>query len=205
MQPDYWHKALKHLSKDKKMAQLIAQFPNLTLTSRGNAFETLLRSVVGQQISISAADNIWQRLVKHLSILTPNQVINQPKESLKNIGLSAQKASYLHNIAYHFLNHNIDKNYFYNRDFNDIREELTAIKGVGSWTVEMFGIFYLLEPDIFPIKDIGLIRAISRLYQLPIAKPDKQVIINLAQNWQPYRTVATWYLWRSIDAEVVQY
>lgn len=212
MTPAYWQDALEHLSQDKKMAGLIRRFPKLSLVSRSNAFVTLIRSIVGQQISLAAADNIWAGLEKNIQPLTPNMVLVQTIDDLKSWGLSKQKTHYLHNVAQHFVNNGIQKKYWQNRTFTDIYQELIAIKGVGPWTIEMFGIFYLLEPDIFPMKDLGLIRAINQLYT-PTKKAKSRAvkflsndeILQLSQSWCPYRTVATWFLWRSIDAEVVQY
>lgn len=203
-QPHYWQDALKYLSTDVVMARLIAQFPGLTLSSRGSAFETLLRTIVGQQISVIAAASIWQRLTQHIHPLTPEQVLTQDIKVLKKLGISMQKANYLHNVAHYFLDNKINQHYFKKRDFSEISADLISIKGIGVWSVEMFGIFYLLEPDIFPSKDLGLIKAIQNQYCLtpPVSTED---ILKLAQQWQPYRTVATWYLWRSIDNEVVVY
>lgn len=204
MHPPYWQQAVAHLSQDPKMASLMQSFPDLTLSSRGNDFVTLLRSIVGQQISVSAADSIWGRLEQNINPLQPKTVLKTPIAELKTLGLSTQKANYLHCISRHFSDHNINPKYWQNRPYSDIKQELITIKGIGEWTAEMFGIFYLLEADIFPIKDLGLVRAIHRLYS-PKTTLTTDQIIQLSQHWKPYRTVATWYLWRSIDAEVVQY
>ncbi len=200
--PHYWQEALDYLSKDEVMFGLIANYPNLTLQSRGNAFETLLRSIVGQQISVIAAQSIWQRIEQQIKPLTPDVLSQYPIEQLKKLGLSNQKSHYLHNIASYFLNNKVNTQYFKNRSFAEIQTELISIKGIGPWTIEMFAIFYLTEPDIFPIKDLGLIKAVQRQYGDNL---DIEKIKELASKWQPYRTVATWYLWRSIDNEVVQY
>ncbi len=202
MQANYWQDGLNHLKQDKIMANLINKFASLRLSSGNDAFITLTRSVVGQQISTTAAASIWQRLEQNIGHISPKKTLDFELIKLKNMGLSQQKAQYLHNIAHHFTKHNISENYWLGRSYEDIYQELITIAGIGNWTLEMFAIFYLLEPDIFPIKDLGLIKAIHNQYS-PNKKLSRDDILALAQKWQPYRTVATWYLWRSIDSKVV--
>ncbi len=206
MQVNYWQDAIKHLTtQDDKLALIIKQFPNLVLKSDNNAFITLIRAIIGQQISIKAADSVWMKLKQNIKPFNQKTVLKHDTVKLKSFGLSQQKAQYIHNIANYFVSNNIDKNYWQNYSYKDISNNLIAIKGIGNWTVEMFAIFYLLEPDIFPIKDLGLVRAINNIYAPKNHKLSNEQIMQIAKQWQPFRTVATWFLWRSIDAEVVVY
>ena len=204
--PPYWQKALLQLSqKDKILGKLISQNPKLVLSSRGDAFQTLIRSVVGQQISVLAAASIWQRIEKGVAKISYQNFIHLPLEKTHSFGLSKQKTSYIQNIALHFKENNIKSHsYWQKKNYQEIFAELVQIKGIGKWTIEMFAIFYLLEPDIFPVKDLGLIRAINNLYSKD--KPlSAEEIIALSEKWCPYRTAATFFLWRSIDADIVAY
>ena len=205
--PHYWQKACKELSKkDKVMATLVKKYNDCYLTSNGDPLRTLVRAIVGQRISVAACDAVWNRLLglfprKKISA----KVIKDLKEAeMRKAGLSKQKILYINNIADFFIENKITKSYFKNTDSEKIAQDLLAIKGIGKWTLEMFQIFYLNEPDIFSIGDLGLIKAIKNLYPRKKFK-DKEAIENFAKNWSPYRTVATWYLWRSIDADPVQY
>lgn len=207
MTPYYWQAALRHLSQqDTHLAGLIKRFPDLVLQSRENAFLTLIRSVVGQQISVSAADSVWHKLLLQFGTEFDYQAINNSTiDELKHCGLSAQKAGYLRNIAQYFSAHNIDADYWQQRDYDSIYNDLIKIKGVGNWTLEMFGIFYLLEADILPKKDLGLLRAIEKLYKYNKNSLTSKQIDKITNKWRPYRTVATWFLWRSIDSKTVTY
>ncbi len=196
--PPYWQYAIKHLECDEKLAQLIRTLPSLTLTARDDALQTLLRSIVGQQISVSAADSIWQRLEKHLAAINAHNLLSQDVATLKTLGLSTQKANYLRNVAQYFIDNNIDATYWKQRSYSTIKQELISIKGVGIWTIEMFAIFYLLEPDIFPAKDLGILRAMQKIYGKS-SMSNIEDMAKVALKWQPYRTVATLYLWRSLD------
>jgi DNA-3-methyladenine glycosylase II len=204
--PTYWQQSKEFLTHaDPKLAKVILEHRQYSITSRGEALETLLRSIVGQQISIQAAASVWGKLEKKIGTIQPENVILMSFEELKSCGLSKQKVQYIINICNHFINFSIkDHLYWENRSFKSIYDELITIKGVGPWTAEMFGMFYLLEKDIFPIKDIGIIRAMNQIYgegePLSLAK-----IITISETWRPYRSVACWFLWRSIDSEEVLY
>ncbi len=201
--PDYWRKACQTLAQsDPIMAALIARF-NGSLCSDSSAFEVLSRAVVGQQISVKAADKIWQRLSDKLPEITPAAVARRRRDVLKRCGLSASKTEYLKNIAAFFVDEGIEQRYW-RQDPETIRARLTSIKGVGHWTYEMFAIFFLRQPDIFPIGDLGLINAIKRQYK-DGASLTMDEIVALGERWAPWRTVATWYLWRSIDGDPVAY
>ena len=201
--PNYWQHACHALSQqDAVMATLIQQFQG-KLYSNSSAFEVLCRSIVGQQISLKAADSIWQRLEAKLPEISPQAVAKKRRDAMSRCGLSANKVNYLKNIAAFFLNENVTDDYWQqNADF--IRERLISIKGIGNWTYEMFAIFYLQDPDILPVKDLALLNAIHKLYNAGEPMSIDEVTA-LGETWAPWRTVATWYLWRSIDADPVVY
>ena len=204
--PAYWQQSKEFLTHaDPKLAKLILEHQQYSISSRGEALETLLRSIVGQQISVQAAASVWGKLEKKIGKIKPENVILMSFEELKSCGLSKQKVQYIINICNHFINFSInDHTYWEDRSFKNIYDELTTIKGVGPWTAEMFGMFYLLEKDIFPIKDIGIIRAMNQIYGE--GKPlSLEKIIAISETWRPYRSVACWFLWRSIDSEEVLY
>ena len=204
--PAYWQQSKEFLTHaDPKLAKLILEHQQYSISSRGEALETLLRSIVGQQISVQAAASVWGKLEKKIGKIKSENVILMSFEELKSCGLSKQKVQYIINICNHFINFSIkDHLYWENRSFESIYDELITIKGVGPWTAEMFGMFYLLEKDIFPIKDIGIIRAMNQIYGE--GKPlSLEKIIAISETWRPYRSVACWFLWRSIDSEEVLY
>jgi len=204
--PAYWQQSKEFLTHaDPKLAKLILEHQQYSISSRGEALETLLRSIVGQQISVQAAASVWGKLEKKIGKIKPENVLLMSFEELKSCGLSKQKVQYIINICNHFINFSIkDHLYWEKRSFKSIYDELITIKGVGSWTAEMFGMFYLLAKDIFPIKDIGIIRAINQIYGE--GKPlDLEKIIAISETWMPYRSVACGFLWRSIDGEEVLY
>ena len=205
--PDYWQESIGFLqNNDKKLAQIINKYGESVLIGRRDPLETLIRSVVGQQISVKAAASVWQKIVDLVGELSADNILLVNKEKLKSCGLSKQKTQYISNIAEHFKAHNInDESYWNDREFSNIYDELITIKGVGPWTVEMFGMFYLLKRDIFPLKDLGIIKAINQLYCVDGAPLTTDQVIAISDRWKPYRTVACWYLWRSIDNEAVLY
>ncbi|MEC7595502.1 MAG: hypothetical protein VYD29_00055 [Pseudomonadota bacterium] len=204
--PDYWKQSKEFLSNaDPKLAKLISNHREYSISSRGDALESLLRSIIGQQISVQAAASVWGKFEKKIEIIEPKNVLTVSFEELKSCGLSKQKVQYITNICNHFINNQItDHSYWKERTYKSVYDELITIKGIGPWTAEMFGMFYLLEKDIFPIKDVGIIRAINQLYgngkSLSIEN-----IIAISDTWIPYRSVACWFLWKSIDSEDVLY
>ncbi len=204
--PDYWQDSLQYLtSADKTLGDIISQHKDYSITSRGEAYETLLRAIVGQQISVKAAASVWNKIVDLIKIIEPNKVLSTSKEKLKLCGLSKQKTQYILNISEHFkINNIIDDTYWEERTYLSVYEELITIKGIGPWTAEMFGMFYLLEKDIFPLKDVGILRAMYQLYNNG-ERMDIDKIVKISDTWKPYRSVACWFLWRSIDSEEVLY
>ena len=202
MIPRYWQDAQIYLTaQDAVLAKLINAYPNEVLKTHGNPFATLMRAVVGQQISIKAADAVWQRLESQIEAFSPTYFLTVEEDLLRECGLSRPKISYLKAIALAFENHLLTPENWHSMSDDEVIKQLLKIRGIGQWTAEMFLIFYLNRPDILPLSDLGLLNAIKRHYNFQ----GKENILSLAQVWQPYRTVATWYLWRSLDATVVQY
>ena len=205
--PEYWQESIDYLSNiDAILRELINKYSQSTLTTHGDALETLMRSIVGQQISVKAAASVWQKIIDLLDEIKPDNVLLSGFENLRSCGLSKQKTQYILNIAEHFKSHNInDESYWNDREFSNIYDELITIKGIGPWTAEMFGMFYLLERDIFPLKDLGILKAINQLYCVDGIPLQIDQVVAISDRWKPYRTVASWYLWRSIDNEAVLY
>ena len=202
--PHYWHKAKKFLSKkDKKLAKIINQYDGY-LVSRDDPFYSLCRSIIGQQISVKAADSIWLKFEKIIKKIKPINLIKLPKAKLASIGLSRQKILYLKIIAKEFFNKTLDIKNLQKMSDDEAIKSLVRVKGIGVWTAQMFLIFNLKRSNIFPFSDIGLIKAISKNYkkEYPLKKDELDYFKN---KWHPYSTVATWYMWRSIDPVPVEY
>ena len=203
--PDYWSEACSHLMrKDRVLKKLIPQFGDAILESRGDAFVTLARSIVGQQISVKAAQSVWDRFAKLSRKLSPAGVLKLKVDDMRAAGLSARKVEYLVDLALHFDSGAVHVSDWQQMDDEAIIAELVAIRGIGRWTAEMFLIFHLMRPNVLPLDDVGLINGISRSYFSgePVSRSD---VREVAQAWQPYCTVATWYIWRSLDPVPVAY
>jgi len=205
MTPDYWAAACAHLSKkDRVMKRLIPQFGDVCLVSRGDAFVTLARSIVGQQISVKAAQSVWNKFAALNKKITPAVVLKLKVDDMRAAGLSARKVEYLVDLALNFHGKNVSVKEWQHMDDEAIIEELVAIRGIGRWTAEMFLIFHLMRSNVLPLDDVGLINGISKNYFSgePVSRSDAREV---AQAWQPYSTVATWYIWRSLDPLPVEY
>jgi DNA-3-methyladenine glycosylase II len=203
--PTYWTQACKHLmAKDRVMKRLIPQFGEACLQSRGDAFTTLARSIVGQQISVKAAQAVWDRFAVLPRRMTPAAVLKLKVDDMRAAGLSARKVEYLCDLALHFNSGSVHVKSWEEMDDEAIIAELTAIRGIGRWTAEMFLIFYLMRPDVLPLDDVGLLTGISRGYFSgePVSRSDAREV---SAAWAPYRSVATWYIWRSLDPVPVAY
>ena len=198
--PTWWDKANEVLSQDEILGAIVRSYPDESLIGRGDLFSTLVRSIVGQQISVIAADAVWGRLVELVGEVNPEAIRKYSAEQLSTCGLSRPKASYIHGLAIEakaLILDNWDQ-------FNDeeLIKHFSQFRGVGPWTAEMILIFTLMRPDVFSIGDIGLIRAVQKL--VPEAE-SKQDVLEIAQRWAPYRTAASWYLWRMLDPVPVEY
>jgi DNA-3-methyladenine glycosylase II len=205
MTPDYWQQASSELAQtDPVMAGFVEQFSGSSLISRGDPFVTLARSIVGQQISVKAADSVWARFSAALPVIAPNEVLATPTEALRSCGLSARKAEYLGDLARHFMAGEIHVGRWSAMSDAEIISELTAVRGIGVWTAEMFLIFNQLRPDVFPLDDIGLQKAVA-LHYCAGERPARRALVEYGERWRPWRSVATWYLWRSLDPVPVEY
>lgn len=203
--PDYWIKAQEYLKvKDEILAKLIALYPDETMINYYNPFYTLVKAIIGQQISVNAANSISQRLESLLGTISINSYLQAEFEALRQCGLSRQKISYITNIAQAFQESILTPDSWSSMSDEDVTSQLISIKGVGPWTAQMFLIFHLHRSDVFPQADLGLINAIKRHYGAS-GTLTKEQIKELSKQWKPYRTVATWYLWRSLDPLPVQY
>ncbi len=203
-QTSYWNTATAELSAaDATLARLIQHHPHGRLSSRGNAFETLARAIAGQQISVKAAESIWQRLIATANP-TPQDLANLSVEKIRLCGFSYRKAEYLHDLARHFNEGLLDEKQFAQMDDEHIIRTLTDVRGIGRWSAEMFLMFHLLRPDVLPLADIGLQKAMI-LHYPHLANMKLAALLEQAEMWRPWRSVATWYLWRSLDPCEVTY
>ena len=211
--PPYWDEACKHLAKrDRVMRKLIADHGQARLYSRGDAFTTLARSIVGQQISVKAAQSVWLKLLVLLGQdpahqrhpLSVEAMLALEPAVLKGVGLSARKVDYLQDLARHFADGKVHVNQWTDMPDEAIIEELIDIRGIGRWTAEMFLIFHLMRANVLPLDDLGLIKGISVNYFSgePVSRAEAR---DIAEAWAPFRTVGTWYLWRSLDPLPVEY
>ena len=203
--PAYWSEARKHLmKKDRVMKRLIPQLGEATLQSRGDAFTTLARSIVGQQISVKAAQTVWDRFALLAPALTPSEVLRLKIDDMRAAGLSARKVEYLVDLALHFDGNRLHVDAWQGMEDEAIIAELVAIRGIGRWTAEMFLIFHLMRPNVLPLDDLGLLKGISQNYFSgePVSRAEAREV---GDAWAPYRSVATWYIWRSLDPLPVDY
>lgn len=205
MVPDYWPQACSDLAQRcAVMKTLIDTCPEASLRTRGKPFETLARAIVGQQISVKAAQSVWNKTVLAVEKIKPETFLAATDEQLRAAGLSRQKVNYLRDLAAHFASGQVKPRRWRTMSDAAIIAELVEVKGIGRWTAEMFLIFYLMRPNVWPIDDIGLIRAVEKHYHggERIAPPQVRAYL---EQFSPWATVATWYLWRSLDPVPVEY
>ena len=203
--PAYWADACKHLmKKDRVMKRLIPQFGDACLQTRGDAFSTLARSIVGQQISVKAAQTVWDRFALLPSSMAPGNVLKLKVDDMRAAGLSVRKVEYLVDLALHCDNGALHVASWETMGDEEIIAELIAIRGIGRWTAEMFLIFHFMRPNVLPLDDVGLINGISSNYFSGevVSRSDAREV---AAAWAPYCSVATWYIWRSLDPLPVEY
>jgi DNA-3-methyladenine glycosylase II len=206
MKPEYWNRAKRALAKrDPVMAAIMKRHPKVFMMRRGEAFMTLARAICGQQISVKAAQSVWNRVVLCLEErITPEAVIAKDRKKLRACGLSDRKTEYIADLAQHFAAGKIHEHRWPQMDDEAIIAELVDVRGIGRWTAEMFLMFNLLRPDVFPVDDLGLQKGI-RLSYFKGRKVSLKRIKKLGETWRPWRSVATWYLWRSLDPIPVEY
>jgi DNA-3-methyladenine glycosylase II len=205
LKPHYWDEAKGHLARrDKVLRRIIRAHPDANLRSRGNAFRTLARSIVGQQISVRAAQAVWERLEALSGGVEPAAVLALDEAGMRTAGLSRMKVAYLRDLASRFHAGELRPRRWSRMDDEAVIADLVQVKGIGRWSVEMFLIFHLMRPDVLPVADLGLQRAMERHYNAggPLSRDEMREI---AQPWRPWSSVATWYLWRSLDPVPVEY
>jgi DNA-3-methyladenine glycosylase II len=204
--PEYWSQACAELMKhDRILKKIIPKYGSGFLRTRGDAFTTLARSIDGQQISVAAAQSVWNKVLLALKKkVSPKNILALTVEELRAAGLSSRKVEYIRDLAEHFDSGRLHANQWKGMEDEAIIKELCEIRGIGRWTAEMFLIFNMVRPDILPLDDVGLIKAISLNYFSgePVSRHEAREV---AANWAPWRTVATWYMWRSIDPIPVEH
>jgi len=213
LKPPYWDDATHALSRcDPVLRRLVRRHPGIHLRQRSDPFTTLARAIVGQQISVKAAEAIWKRFVVAAGArpgrgslkLLPTRVAGLAVPALRGCGLSERKAEYLTDLARHFDSGRLDPAAWKQLDDEALIVALVDVKGIGRWTAEMFLIFHELRPDVLPVADLGLQRAMAMHYRGG-RRLTPRAMIARAEAWRPWRSVATWYLWRSLDPIPVEY
>ncbi len=204
--PHYWKKAKLYLSKkDKVMKYLIKKYDDTTLSTRKDVFYSLCKSIIGQQISVAAANSVFSKFnIACKKKITPRNVKKLGILKLKKCGLSKQKAIGIKELSIRFLNKSFDPNLIFNMNDEEAIEYLSTLRQIGRWSAEMILLFTFNRSNIWPIQDIGLLRAISNNYNKTYLPPIN-FVNKLKKKFNPYCSVATWYLWRSIDDEPIQY
>ena len=204
--PNYWNKAKNYLSKkDKVMKILIKKYNDTTLSSRKDIFYSLCKSIIGQQISVAAANSVFKKFSNACKgKITPKRVRKLSLTKLKKCGLSRQKAKGIKELSVKFINKSFNPKLIKNMNDEDAIQYLSTLRQIGRWSAEMILLFTLNRSNIWPIQDIGLLRAISNNYKKKYLPPQK-FVSHLKNKFTPYCSVATWYLWRSIDDEPIQY
>ena len=201
--PEYWDMAKKELSrKDDVLNEIISEFDDLELVSRGDLFYTLIRSVIGQQISVKAASTVWSRFCERIGDIEPKNILLADIEELRSCGLSQRKAEYVIGISESWSDY--DSIEWKEMSDEEIIQELIKLRGVGKWTAEMILIFTMLRPDVFPIGDIGMIRGIEKSYNSG-ERMSREELYAISEKWKPWRTVACCFMWRTVDPEPVEY
>ena len=205
MKPEYWDRAKRALARrDPVLAGIMRRHPRVHLVARGEPFQTLARAIVGQQISVKAAQSVWNRVLAVAPGMTPGEVLAVRRPRLRACGLSDRKTEYIADLARHFAEGAVYPHRWPDMEDEAVIAELVAVRGIGRWTAEMFLMFNLLRPDVYPLGDLGLLKAVRLTYfrgrDVPLSR-----IRRLGEQWAPWRSVATWYLWRSLDPLPVEY
>ena len=205
MKPEYWDRAKRSLARrDPVLAAIMRAHPKVFMTRRGEPFMTLARAIVGQQISVKAAQSVWNRVCECVGAITPDNVLARKRPQLRACGLSDRKVEYIADLAQHFADGRIHVHRWPEMSDESIIEELVAVRGIGRWTAEMFLMFNLLRPDIYPLGDLGLQKGLRVAYHGG-RSVSLRTMKKRGETWRPYRSVATWYLWRSLDPVPVEY
>jgi DNA-3-methyladenine glycosylase II len=206
VKPNYWDRAKRALARrDPVMGAIMRAHPRIFLVRRGEPFMTLARAIVGQQISVKAAQSVWDRVVACVGgEVSPQAILGRKRPLLRACGLSDRKTEYICDLAQHFANGSIHVHRWPAMGDEEIIAELAEVRGIGRWTAEMFLIFSLLRPDVFPLDDLGLQKGIRVAY-FANRKVALSTLRRIGERWRPWRSVATWYLWRSLDPVPVEY
>ena len=205
MKPEYWNRAKRSLARrDPVMGAIMRTHPKVFLAKRGDPFLTLARAICGQQISVKAAQSVWDRVTACCGPVSPENVLAKKRAELRACGLSDRKVEYIADLAQHFVDGSIHVHRWPDMADEEIIAELVEVRGIGRWTAEMFLIFNLLRPDVFPLDDLGLQKGIRASY-FKNRKISVKTMTRLGATWRPWRSVATWYLWRSLDPVPVEY
>ena len=204
MKPEYWDSAKRSLARrDPVMAMIIRRYPRIHLEPRGDPFHTLARAIVGQQISVKAAQSVWNKFSGIAVEVAPEKIIRLKTARLRACGLSARKSEYIYDLAHRFADGMVHVHHWPDMSDEDVITDLVQVRGIGRWTAEMFLMFNLLRPDVFPLDDLGLRKGIQLAYfKRPVSL---KTMRKLGETWRPWRSVATWYLWRSLDPLPVEY
>ncbi len=204
MKPEYWDRAKRVLARrDPVMARIIRAYPRIHLEPRGDPFHTLTRAIVGQQISVAAAQSVWNKFSVHVSVVHPEQVLKAKMKDLRACGLSGRKCEYISDLARRFADGHVHVHRWPEMSDDEVVADLVQVRGIGRWTAEMFLMFNLLRPDVFPLDDLGLRKGIQLAYFK--RKVSLNTMRKLGESWRPWRSAATWYLWRSLDPLPVEY
>lgn len=214
--PDWWEEGCRALAaRDAVMAELIARFPGGFMKTRGEAVTTLVRSVVGQQISVKAADSIWARFAALPGVMAGERVVADSvaalsDETLRGCGLSGQKVKYIRGVCAGFADGTVHPGLWDGMDDEAVIAELVKLPGIGRWTAEMFLMFHLLRPDVLPVGDLGLVNGFRKIYGAnwktgTDMKGWQKRLRKAAEGWRPHRSIAVWYLWRSLDPGEIAY
>jgi DNA-3-methyladenine glycosylase II len=205
MKPAYWDKAKRSLARaDPVMAAILRRHPKVYLEPRGDPFHTLARAIVGQQISVKAAQSVWNRFAGVAVDVVPEKIIALKKAELRACGLSERKCEYISDLAQRFADGHLQVQRWPQMSDDDVIADLVQVRGIGRWTAEMFLMFNLLRPDVFPLDDLGLQKGLRLAYHGG-RKISLQTMRRRGDSWRPWRSVATWYLWRSLDPVPVEY
>ncbi len=205
MKPEYWDKAKRALARrDPVMAKIIRRHPRVHLEPRGDAFHTLARAIVGQQISIKAAQSVWNKFAFVVGDVNPQNVLKKKRPQLRACGLSDRKTEYIADLAQHFADGAVHEHRWPEMSDEDVIADLVQVRGIGRWTAEMFLMFNLLRPDVFPLDDLGLQKGLRLAYHGG-RKVSFKTMKRRGESLRPWRSVATWYLWRSLDPVPVEY
>lgn len=199
--------ALKHLGKDPVLAEVIETHPRCNIRPHKNYYRELVESIIGQQLSVKAAASINRRFVELFDGEFPDakNILNHPVEYLREAGLSGAKARYVQDLARHVLDGTLDFSELDSMTNQEIITSLTRVKGIGEWTAHMFLMFCMARPDVLPVGDLGIKNGVKKLYGLDhTPQPDEIREIAIRNNWEPYESIASWYIWASLDNKPVQ-